>query len=587
MDETLKKLITESKRDLNDFIREAEDPVLEIKALIKDTPYFLDGKFVDFEGIPQEQKESRLSFIFRCLRKQEHTKKERLVNIMNETLNTKALKRLKSRIENRLRDEEASLEGRFEIYVGSQTPRATIFRRLKQIMQEPERNYFNYFGILVIIRKDELIYLIKPDQLIGALSNNVEFFGLNESGERTYRVFPKADASAFFHSGIADSLPILKLMTKLPLYNQNFDLLDVGYNDDSSMYRVETTLPTANNLKYIPNLLSEFSWHDPVADKTNYLAMLITTLLDHHFPGDSPFMDIEGNQKGVGKTLAANIAGIIRDGEMPRSINLTSNEEELEKQLCSSFMNGTTTINFDNVKLNKNMHTVSNPLLEKCITDKVLKFRILGGNNEFKMLNRALFILTSNGAVLSPDLISRRLLISLYFEGNPENRNFKIQNIEDFCIENRDHILSELIYMIEVWKSQDKPLSKVRHRFQKWASIIGGILGANGFKGFLEASGLEETTKDSDELDFDELVMHMVPSENLTTKQLLDLAKHLGLFKEVFELPNPKAQQTSFGRTLSRFNGKVLPKTNFGQLKFTKLEKRSRKNSSLYGLIPQ
>lgn len=587
MDETLKSLINESKRDLNDFIRESENPAQEVRILIQETLYFLDGKLVNFEDISQEQKESRLRFIFRCLRKQDYSKKERLTNLMKEVLNTKALKRLKSRVVNRLRDEEASQEGRFEIYIGSQAPRATIFRRLKQIMQEDGRNYFNYFGLLVTIRNDELAYLIKPDQLIGCLSNCIEFFSLTDDGERSYRVFPKADASAYFHSGVADSLPPLKLLTKLPLYNQGFNILDVGYNHDSNMFRVETNLPIATGLKYIPSLLSEFSWHDPVADKTNYLAILITTLLDHLFPGDTPFVDIEGNQKGVGKTLAANIIGILRDAEMPRSINLTNNEEELEKQLCSSFMNGSTTINFDNVKLSKNMHTVSNPLLEKCITDKVLKFRILGGNNEFKMLNRALFILTSNGAVLSPDLISRRLLISLYYEGNPENRNFKIQNIEDFCVENRDHILSELVYMIEVWKSQKKPLSKVRHRFQKWASIVGGILEANGFEGFLEASGLEETTKDSDELDFDELVMHLDPSEHYTTKQILDLAKHLGLFKELFELPSPKAQQTSFGRTLSRFNGKVLPRTNLGQHKFTKLEKKSRKNSSLYGLIPQ
>ena len=38
--------------------------------------------------------------------------------------------------------------------------------------------------------------------------------------------------------------------------------------------------------------------------------------------------------------------------------------------------------------------------------------------------------------------------------------------------------------MIERWKAAGQPLDlEVRHRFSVWASIVGGILGVNGFPG--------------------------------------------------------------------------------------------------------
>jgi hypothetical protein len=434
MNQTIKNLAKESKRDLNDFIREVESPKEEINSLISATPYYLDSLLKNLDESSKEDKKTTMKLILKSIRKQDSKNKERLKELLRDVINTKALKRIRSQVENGLRDDEALAQGRIELFIGVATPRSLIYSRLTDLLNDPGKKYYNYFELMVEIRNDKLNYMIRPDHFIGSISNHVECYSLLDTGERSYRSFPKNDATAFFHSGIVDKLADLKFVTSLPLFDEQFNLIQDGYSPTSKIFKVKKDLPPAKDLHYIHKLLNEFAWHDPIADKANFLGVMLTTLIHHQFLGLVPLVDIEGNQKGLGKTLLAILLGILRDSSMPRSINLTSNEEELEKQLCASFMSGSTTTNFDNVKLTKNMTVVSNPLLEKCITDKELKFRILGGNTEFKMVNRALFVLTSNGAILSPDLKSRRLMISLYYEGDPENRNFNIQDVAEFCL---------------------------------------------------------------------------------------------------------------------------------------------------------
>src|SRR5690606_38871940 len=119
-----------------------------------------------------------------------------------------------------------------------------------------------------------------------------------------------------------------------------------------------------------------------------------------------------------------------------------------------------------------------------------------------------IFCLTANAPDVSRDLVTRSVVINLYYEGDPERRAFTIADPEGYAQEHRLELLGELIGMVERWKAAGKPMAKTHSRFNKrgWGDIVGGILEFCGEPDFL--ANAEETAAQLDETrrDFTELV---------------------------------------------------------------------------------
>lgn len=101
--------------------------------------------------------------------------------------------------------------------------------------------------------------------------------------------------------------------------------------------------------------------------------------------------------------------------------------------------------------------------------------------------------MTTNEGVLSPDLVSRSLLIHLVALGSLANRKSSLGAIkEQYLPEVQPKLEAELRGMIKKWKRTGKHLDNTaRHRFLPWAQTIGGILLANDFTGFLDNMNVE------------------------------------------------------------------------------------------------
>jgi hypothetical protein len=95
--------------------------------------------------------------------------------------------------------------------------------------------------------------------------------------------------------------------------------------------------------------------------------------------------------------------------------------------------------------------------------------------------------MSTNEGVVSEDLMNRALPIHLCPKGNVRDRNSPIGNPKLGCLPaNRLQIEAELRGMVEKWKEAGCHLdSSVKHPFGAWAATIGGILKANGIRGFL------------------------------------------------------------------------------------------------------
>jgi hypothetical protein len=384
------------------------------------------------------------------------------------------------------------------------------------------------------------------------IAAHAECFETDKSG-RIYRLFPDEHARVLLNSGLHTEFRHIDLATDLPILGKDFEPVELGYCLRNQTYRFGEEIEPSDSHEILDEILSEFSFRDPDTDRTHLIATLLTSLIHHHFPGSVPFLLLLANQRGVGKSLLALIVGIVREGKEPMTVTFNPNDEELEKRLCSVFLSGARTCILDNVKVPPREEFVSSQVLERSLTDPKLSFRILSRSQNFEALNNAQFLMTSNGAALSPDLISRSLTCQLHFDGNPATRNFKKRGLLDFVKQNRMKIISELLGMFAKWRHAGSPRAQVSHRFLAWAELIGGVLEANGFHGFLRPSEVSVEI-DPDLQDFFTLAESAEPDVPYSSQELLKLAgSRGGIFTKIYRMQNERGRSSEFGKLMSRF----------------------------------
>ena len=154
---------------------------------------------------------------------------------------------------------------------------------------------------------------------------------------------------------------------------------------------------------------------------------------------------------------------------------------------------------------------------------------------------------------MSRDLIGRKYEVRLFVEGDPNKRRFSQQDILKFIMTQRNTIVGELLGMFEVWKSTGMPKAKVEHRFQPWAELMGGVLEANGYKGFLASNDSAFSEDDSDLADFKRLAEACEVGRPYGAADFLGMALSKNIFKNIREKSPGTGQSVAFGKLLGRF----------------------------------
>src|SRR4051812_46196774 len=301
-------------------------------------------------------------------------------------------------------------------------------------------------------------------------------------------------------------LPAITYYSRRPVFDADFNLCDPDWNGGKGILvhgpDVEVALaapayapgaPALDRLPpYLRRLLGGFCWASD-ADLVNAVGLLLTGFLANHFVSEpKPVGIIDGNQKGLGKTLLIQCFGHVLDAAEPPRIPLVR-DDELEKKLCAQPREGRSGIFFfDNVR-----ERVESALIEANALSPLLSFRILGQSGNISRPNAYLWVLTSNQASGTEDLISRGLPVRLRYEGNPRERTFAESPL-DLARRYRLEVLGELAGMVERWKQAGRPPGIPKHRCDRWARVVGGILAANGLGEFFLAN-VEEAEAALDE----------------------------------------------------------------------------------------
>lgn len=420
--------------------------------------------------------------------------------------------------------------------------------------------FYGLGNALHLIEGGNIRSVVTPRGLAGVLVGRVEVVVVTQrkdDDKRCHQPLPTHYGSAYLESDEIGRFPVVNVFSTTPIYDSNWVLAAPGYNPTSRIYYAGEQLPAAANTHLIDKLLAGFCFRSG-ADRANALAALLDGPFRHHFEGGRPIATITANQRSLGKSLLAQVIATVRGVGPAKTITYTPNDEELEKRLAAQVLGAPATIVVDNAKAEGRHGIISSAVIERSITDPALSFRRLGANAEISLPNSVLFVLTANTPRLSPDLVSRSLPINLYHEGNPDNRNFAVEQLLDFAKQHRAAIQAELIGMIERWKTAGRPLPRFNYRFAPWASTVGGILQANGVEGFLE--NLTESAADLDPhyTELRELVEHAAGRRDQPAGALATLCIQHALLTDALGTASPHSRAVHLANLLGRYVGETF-----------------------------
>lgn len=168
----------------------------------------------------------------------------------------------------------------------------------------------------------------------------------------------------------------------------------------------------------LANAVASFPYEDEV-DRSVAIAALLTAVVRRSLPS-APLIAITAPLPSSGKTLLADVIGIIGMGAKPPTMTLPRSDEEAEKTALSVLMENDLVVLIDNIS-----RALDGDWLCSMITSETHSQRVLGRNEMMKVPTRMLWLATGNHLRVSGDMRSRTLLCRINARvENPGERVF-------------------------------------------------------------------------------------------------------------------------------------------------------------------
>lgn len=298
-------------------------------------------------------------------------------------------------------------------------------------------------------------------------------------------------------SALQVNLPVVDNITSVPTYDSMWQLTHPGYNSgapgDRIFFMGETVTPNRKQTRIL-EFLGAMRFKSK-ADIANSVALALTILLRHKWPGSKPFGAVTANKSHAGKdTILDFAAGRTGRAEISYHSSDWATQNEAVAALKSREVG---LISLGNVRAQAGV--ISSAFIERAITSPELLLQSSKMSGEgYSRPGDFIIAVTANKARFSVDLINRSLPIELEAIGNVNSRSSSIGDPRnEYLPAHREEIEAELCGMVENWKSAGSPLdTDARHPQREWAATIGGILKVNGFEDFLANWSLQGAAYD-------------------------------------------------------------------------------------------
>ncbi len=370
----------------------------------------------------------------------------------------------------------------------------------------------------LFVRASQMAYVARDERGRPALAevvtrNKAHLRGKLDRAANYYRQNEESDSIVFCPTEVVEDilalssevwgLPPVEIIVEVPTLRPDGTILDApGYDASSKTLYLP---PAGFHMDPIPDdinaddldaafaLLDEAIGEFPYADeasKTNALGLLLTAIARPAIPGCVPLALIDAPQAGTGKSLLADVMSTVWTGREAPMQPFPRNEEDIQKSITATLLQGRTLVCFDNVE-----GRLSSPALALVLTARVYESRILGVSNTVVAPNLAVWLATGNNITPGGDLPRRCYHIRLDAKSSRpyQDRKFSKPDILAWTREHRPALIRALLMISVHWFRRgcpctvDNPLGK----FEGWHRTIGSILHTAGrpeFLGNLSAS---------------------------------------------------------------------------------------------------
>ncbi len=402
-------------------------------------------------------------------------------------------------------------------------------------------------GLIQLLSNAKHATISKATDLLPVIVDRVRVLVMKDGKVKGSRI-NAADLNAMLRSEafLNQFVPVDRL-TAVPLYLPDYTLTVPGFNDGGVGNRIlySGDVPTiSNELEAINAFLSVMQFESN-ADRTNTIAAALTVLLHNFWHGGKPVVLVTATKSHAGKdTIIAFASGTNKSV----SISYQATSWAVERSFVGAVKTNpdAAVIVVENARLDGREKVIASAFLERFATDPEPQLFSTGTGAAIRVRNEFVLAISTNFGSVSEDILNRAISIHLNPVGNIADRDSPIGNPKlEFLPANREKIASELLGMIERWKTAGKPLDDdARHPFGPWAKVVGGILRVNGFTDFLANYGNRKTSDDPIRRGLG-ILGSSQPDEWLASGEWAKLAVDLGLEKSVI----PAADQgTDAGR---------------------------------------
>jgi putative DNA primase/helicase len=366
-------------------------------------------------------------------------------------------------------------------------------------------------------------------------------------------------------------LPVLRRITKTPVFTPDGKLHTTpGYHESACIYYAPTDgfnmpevseSPTFDEVKKAKECVDDIICDFPFvssADRAHAVALLLLPFVRDLIDGPTPIHLIESPSPGSGKSLLADALLRPAVGNSISVLTHTSDDDEMRKRITSLLREGRSVVMLDNLT-----RMLDSGVLAGAITGDRWSDRILGVSAMLNLPVRCVWIVTGNNPSMSMEIARRavRVRLDAGIEKGWLREGFRHENLRAWVKEHRGAIIWAALTLISHWIASGKPEPQDRFigSFESWSGVMGGILKAAGYDGFLE--NLDEFYEAADaEADglraFVKAWWEQFGSDTVTAAQLFSLAAEIGLCDA--DGGAERAQKISFGKQLTRLRDRIF-----------------------------
>lgn len=216
--------------------------------------------------------------------------------------------------------------------------------------------------------------------------------------------------------------PVLRpdgTLLERPGYDDATGLLLEPVGEVGRIPRKPTREQAREAIEALYEAVRDFPFQTP-AHRSAWLAGCLTPFARYAFAGPAPLFLISANTRGAGKTLLADVVGVIARGRPMAKTPWVADDDELRKAITAIALEGVPSVLFDNVR-----HVLGSAVLDLVLTGTVWKQRLLGKNESSAALPLlTCWWATGNNVQLGADTARRTLNVRLWTEHErPEERD--------------------------------------------------------------------------------------------------------------------------------------------------------------------